>query len=183
LLGSFVFQRRSTLLQQAEAASIATGIEMTREKPSMTKSSRQKAGPIPAREIDVSKAEAINALLTRPIPILPMKAGDPIRPFALGLWAEIRLLLRPEFSVSMLRRATGAYLHSKRYHLAIAQPDSVRHDIDGTPIGTVSDADSLAAQEKIQSLSMHDFKSDAPRFSANPAFEGRYVPRCPSQPE
>lgn len=162
---------------------------MTRQKPSMTKSSRQKAGPIPAREIDVSKAEAINALLTRPIPILPMKAGDPIRPFALGLWAEIRLLLRPEFSVSMLRRATGAYLHSKRYHLAIAQPDSVRHDIDGTPIGTVSDADRLAAQEKIQSLSMRDdprntiSKATPPRFSANPAFEGRYVPRCPSQPE
>ncbi|OCP18741.1 MULTISPECIES: ProQ/FINO family protein [unclassified Ensifer] len=118
----------------------------------MRKSSRDNSGPVAARETDVLKAQAINALLTQPIAILPAEAGDPIRPFALGLWAEIRQFLRPGLSVSTLRRATGAYLHSKRYHRAVAQPCSARHDIDGTAIDTVSEADRLAAGEKIESL-------------------------------
>jgi hypothetical protein len=76
----------------------------------MTKSLKVGIGPIPAREVDVSKANVINALLTRPIAVLPTKAGDPIRPFAVGLWNGIRPLLKPEYSVTTLRRATGAYL-------------------------------------------------------------------------
>lgn len=122
----------------------------------MSKSPREKSGPVAARETDVLKAQAINVLLTQPIAILPAKTSDPIRPFALGLWTEIRQRLRPEFSVSTLRRATGAYLHSKRYHLAVAQPGSARHDINGMPIDTVSDADRLAAEEKIESLRRRD---------------------------
>lgn len=133
----------------------------------MSKSSRDNSGPVAARDTDVLKAQAINALLTQPIAILPMKAGDPIRPFALGLWNEIRPLLRPEISASTLRRATGAYLHSKRYHLAVAQTGSARHDIDGMPIDTVSDADRLAAEEKIESLKKRDDARKAP--SAAPA--------------
>jgi hypothetical protein len=63
---------------------------VTRQKPPTSKSSRENTGPVPARDREVSKAEEINALLTRPIAILPIKVGDPIRPFALGLWNEIR---------------------------------------------------------------------------------------------
>lgn len=133
----------------------------------MSKSSREKSGAVAARETEVVKAQAINALLTEPIAILPAEPGDPIRPFALGLWAEIRQLLRPEFSVSTLRRATGAYLHSKRYHLAIAQPGAARHDLNGMPIDTVSDVDRLAAEEKIESLRTRDNTRKAP--SAVPA--------------
>ncbi|MBD9490449.1 ProQ/FINO family protein [Ensifer sp. ENS11] len=118
----------------------------------MTKSLKVGIGPIPAREVDVSKANVINALLTRPIAVLPTKAGDPIRPFAVGLWNGIRPLLKPEYSVTTLRRATGAYLHTKRYHFSVAQPDSVRHDIDGMPAGEVSEADRLAAREKYKSF-------------------------------
>lgn len=143
--------------------------DVTREKPSMSKWSIEQSGPIVARETDVLKVRAINALLTHPIAILPAKAGDPIRPFALGLWTEIRQLLRPEFSVSTLRRATGAYLHSKRYHLAVAQPRSVRHDIDGISIDTVSDADRLAARERLENLRMRDAEK-AP--SAAPTITG-----------
>ncbi|NRP21566.1 hypothetical protein LPJGGPFB_04825 [Ensifer adhaerens] len=128
----------------------------------MSKSSREKSGPVAARETDVSKAQAINAILTRPIAILPAKAGDAIRPFALGLWNEIRPLLKPEISVSTLRRATGAYLHTKRYHLAVAKTGSARHDINGVPVEPVSDADRLAAEEKIESLKMRDDARKAP---------------------
>lgn len=140
----------------------------------MSKPSREKSGPVPAREMDVLKAQAINALLTRPIAILPTEVGDPIRPFVLGLWNEIRPLLRPDLSVSTLRRATGAYLHSKRYHLAVAQPGSARHDINGMPVDTVSGADRLAAEEKIESLRKRDEHRKA--TSAAPAV-ARPIPR------
>ncbi|KQW72562.1 ProQ/FINO family protein [Ensifer sp. Root127] len=131
----------------------------------MSKSPREKSGPVAAREMDVLKARAINALLTQPIAMLPTKAGDPIRPFALGLWNQIRPLLRPEISGSTLRRATGAHLHSKSYHLAVAQIFSARHDIGGMPIDSVSDADRLAAAEKIEGFR----KRDEARKAAAPA--------------
>ncbi len=122
----------------------------------MTSSSRNATRPVLARDIDVAKANAINTLLIRPIAILPEKIGDPIRPFALGLWNEIRPLLRPGLSVSQLRRAAGAYLHSKRYYITVAQPGSVRHDIDGLQLESVSDADRMAAQEKCNKFKKRD---------------------------
>ncbi|WP_312366945.1 ProQ/FINO family protein [Ensifer sp.] len=128
----------------------------------MSKSSKQKFGPVPAREIDLLKAQAINALLTRPIAILPFQPGDPILPFALGLWIEIRPLLRADLSVSALRGATGAYLHSKRYLLAVAQPGSARHDINGLAVDSVSESDRLAAQQKIESFRTRDEARNVP---------------------
>ncbi len=65
--------------------------------------SRTHSAPILAREREVAKTAAINALLTRPIGILPAKVGDPASPFALGLWNDVRPLLKPEVSVSALR--------------------------------------------------------------------------------
>ena len=118
----------------------------------MTKPWTASRGPITANETDLAKARAINALLLRPIEILPAKVGDPIRPFALGLWNDIRPLLKPDVGITKLRRATGAYLHSKRYFFATAQPDSMRFDVQGNPAEPVSDADRLAAQERYQNL-------------------------------
>ncbi|WP_028748849.1 hypothetical protein [Rhizobium mesoamericanum] len=56
----------------------------------MTKPWTTSRGPITANEADLTKARATNALLLRPVDILPAKMGDPIRPFALGLWNDIR---------------------------------------------------------------------------------------------
>ena len=109
-------------------------------------------GPIVATELDVRKAAAINTLLRRPIEVLPVKAGDPIRPFALGLWNEIRPLLKPDMPVMSLRRATSAFLHSKRYYYACAQPDSMRHDLAGNPVEPLSAADRQAAQQRLSAL-------------------------------
>lgn len=131
---------------------------VTRQNSPTAKSSRENTGPVPAGDRVVSKAEEINALLTRPIAILPIKVGDPIRPFALGLWNEIRCLLRPAVSVSTLRKATGAYIYSRSYQIAVARRDSSRHDINGAPIDFVSDADRLDAQQKYESFRMRDGK-------------------------
>jgi len=113
-------------------------------------------GPIVANEMDVRKADAINALLVQSLAILPTKPGDPIKPFALGLWNDIRVLMKPDGSATALRRATGAFLHSKRYYFATAQPDSFRHDVDGNPVEEVSLADRLAAQQRFLNLKQED---------------------------
>ncbi|WP_112798945.1 ProQ/FINO family protein [Rhizobium sp. SYY.PMSO] len=120
-------------------------------------------GPIVATELDVKKAAAINTLLLRPVDILPAKAGDPIRPFALGLWNEIRPLLKPDVPVMSLRRATSAFLHSKRYYYACAQPDSMRHDLAGNPVEPLSTEDRSAAQERLNALRQTSAKVEARR--------------------
>ncbi|TXI01788.1 MAG: ProQ/FINO family protein [Rhizobium sp.] len=118
-------------------------------------------GPIAATELDVKKAAAINTLLLRPIDILPAKAGDPIRPFALGLWNEIRPLLKPDVPVMSLRRSTSAFLHSKRYYYACALPDSMRHDLAGNPVEPLSAEDRQAAQERLVALRQTTAKPEA----------------------
>ena len=122
-------------------------------------------GPIVANELDVRKADAINALLVRSIAILPAKPGDPIDPFALGLGNDILSLMRPEGSATALRRTTGAFLHSKRYYFATAQPDSIRHDIDGNAVEEISAADRLAAQQRFMKFK----QDDKPEAKAVPA--------------
>jgi sRNA-binding protein len=109
-------------------------------------------GPVEANEFDLKKAEAISQLLVRPIALLPSKLGDPIKPFAVGIWTDLRALMKPDVAVTALRRATSAYTHSKRYVFASAQPDSMRHDVDGAAISDVSDEDRLAAQQRFVSL-------------------------------
>lgn len=119
-------------------------------------------GPIVANELDIRKADAVNALLVRNIAILPSKPGDPIKPFALGLWNDIRALMKPDGSATALRRATGAFLHSKRYYFATAQPDSIRHDVDGNPVEDVSAADRLAAQQRFMNLKQDEKTESKP---------------------
>ncbi|MFJ6321614.1 MULTISPECIES: ProQ/FINO family protein [unclassified Rhizobium] len=130
-------------------------------------------GPIAATALDVKKAEAINTLLVHRIDILPAKPGDIIRPFALGLWNEIRPLLKPDMSVMSLRRATSSFLHSKQYYFACAQSDSMRHDIAGNPIEQLSTEDRLAAQKRLTALRQVQAKPaapvDEPKVSAPPA--------------
>jgi ProP effector len=124
-------------------------------------------GVIAAGPNEIGKADAINALLLRPIGLLPRVEGDPIKPFALGVWTEIRMLMKPDVSVTALRRATSAYTHSKRYYLACAQPDAQRHDVDGNPVGPVSDEDRLAAQTVVLSLKANSSPVETVAAAAN----------------
>lgn len=126
------------------------------EEPLMTDN-----GPIVATALDVKKADAINTLLVQRIAILPSKPGDVVRPFALGLWNEIRPLLKPDMPVMSLRRATSAFLHSKQYYYACAHPGSMRHDIAGNPTEPLSTEDRLAAQERLTALRQTQAKAPA----------------------
>jgi sRNA-binding protein len=123
-------------------------------------------GPIQARDIDIEKAAVVNALLVRPIAILPNKEGDAVRPFAIGLFEEIRLLLKPEIAPTRLRRAIAAYIHTSRYYFASAQPDAFRHDIDGEPVEAISDADRMTAQRRFTALKKMNSKAGAQIASA-----------------
>lgn len=125
-------------------------------------------GPIVATRVDVEKAQAINSLLVRPIGILPSEPGDPVLPFALGLFNDIRSLLKPGCGVTVLRRATAAYVYSRRYYFASAQPDAMRHDLDGNPTEPVSAQDRLAAQKTFTGLA-HSHREARPAASASPA--------------
>ncbi|MBB3165741.1 sRNA-binding protein [Rhizobium laguerreae] len=140
----------------------------------MTKPWMVSRGPIVAADTDIRKAEAISALLVRPIGILPSKLGDHIRPFAIGLFEEIRALLKPGVGVTTLRRAVAAFVHSKRYYFASAQPDSFRHDIDGRELEPMSDDDRMTAQNRFLALKQKtaadaDGKSDSSSSSPPPA--------------
>ena len=109
-------------------------------------------GMIAATANDIGKANAINALLVHPIGLLPQHEGEAVKPFALGIWSEIRTLMKPDVTVTALRKATAAYTHTIRYYFACAQPDAQRHDVAGNPVGPVSDEDRLAAQTTFLSL-------------------------------
>ncbi|MQB46505.1 ProQ/FINO family protein [Rhizobium sp. ICMP 5592] len=111
-------------------------------------------GPILAAATDIQKAETISALLIRPIGILPREPGDQIRPFAIGLFDEIRTLMKPEVTATILRRAVAAFVHSKRYYCASAQLDSMRHDIEGAPLEPLTDEDRMTAQTRFLALKL-----------------------------
>lgn len=127
----------------------------------MTKAWTVSRGPITATELDVEKAAAINALLERPVGILPSAPGDHIRPFAIGMFDGLRALLKPGITATTLRRAIAAYVHSKRYYFASAQPDSMRHDIDGKSVEPISDEDRGLAQQRFGALRRRDGQQPA----------------------
>ncbi|WCK69396.1 ProQ/FINO family protein [Agrobacterium tumefaciens] len=56
-------------------------------------------------------------------------------------------LLRPGAALSDLRKALRRYTHSAANLYATAQPDALRYDIIGQPIGAVSDGDRLNARQ------------------------------------
>ncbi|HEY0122960.1 MAG TPA: ProQ/FINO family protein [Rhizobium sp.] len=133
----------------------------------MTKPWTESRGAILAAPSDIEKAEAIASLLTRRVGLLPQAVGDPIRPFAIGIWNDIRALLKPDTPVTSLRRAISAYTHSKRYFLACAQPDAFRHDIGGNAIASVTEENRVAAQLAFSRLKKSP--SDVPTPHAAPA--------------
>jgi ProP effector len=134
----------------------------------MTKLWTESRGAIPAASSDLDKAEAISALLIRPINLLPKAASDPIRPFAIGIWNDIRALLKPDTPVISLRRAVSAYTHSKRYFLACAQPDAFRHDIDGNAIAPITEENRMVAQLAFTKLAKRPSDTPAPPLEPTP---------------
>ncbi|OMP69648.1 ProQ/FINO family protein [Agrobacterium tumefaciens] len=119
---------------------------------SKTKPWSKSQGPVPANASDLRKAAAINALLSAPAPVLPVKEGDPILPFVIGIFETFRASLQPDVPAVHLRRAIAAYARSKNYLLASAQPDAMRHGATGTPVTPVEEADLLSAQLRVEEI-------------------------------
>ena len=89
----------------------------------------------------LARAQALNALLVAPIGVLPAALGDPLRPFQIGLGPEILARRRPEVGVNVCERAIRDYVRSFSYRHAVAQPGSMRYDLDGNPVEPVSEKD------------------------------------------
>lgn len=89
----------------------------------------------------LARAQALNALLMAPIDVLPAALGDPLRPFQVGLGPEILARRRPEVTVNVCERAIRDYVRSFSYRHAVAQPGSMRYDLDGNPVEPVSEKD------------------------------------------
>lgn len=124
--------------------------------------------PVIATDKDIRRAMAIKDLLVQPLGILPAAVGDPIRPVAIGFFQQVSPFLSPGVSVTALRRAIGAYVHSKRYYLACSRPDAMRHDINGEPIELVSDSDKLNAQKCLQAFREQKSQTPAAAIVAAP---------------
>lgn len=105
-----------------------------------------------ATEKDLRKSMAIKSLLVQSLGVLPTEIGDPIRPVTIGFFQQVCPLLKPDASVTALRRAIGAYVHSKRYYLSCSKADAMRHDPDGNPSERVSEADRVNAAERLSTL-------------------------------
>jgi len=106
-------------------------------------------GPIKVDRYSLTTARAISALLTVPIAVLPSKEGDIIRPFRVGIGEDIKLLLRPNAELKELRNALRRYAYSAQYLQALAQADSMRHEINGEPVLPVSDEDRAHARQSV----------------------------------
>lgn len=115
----------------------------------MNKNSTFASTPIVATEKDLRRSRAIEALLTQPLGVLPTEIGDPIRPVSIGFFQQLSPLLKPEASITALRRAIGAYVHSKRYYLSCSQEGAMRHDCDGNPVEPVSGSDRQNAENRL----------------------------------
>lgn len=111
--------------------------------------------PVLAGAYELRKAAAINELLTIGAAVLPREAGHPILPFEVGIFSQFQARLRPDVPKVKLRRALGAYASSRHYLRALAQPDAMRHDIDGTPRLPVSAGHRTDAQARTDTLSEH----------------------------
>jgi len=95
--------------------------------------------PPVATEKDLRRCKVIEGLLVQLLGVLPTEIGDSIRPITIGFFQRVSTLLKPDASVTTLRRAIGAYVHSKRYYLGCSQADAMRHGLDGNPVEPVSD--------------------------------------------
>ncbi|MBB4000139.1 ProQ/FINO family protein [Aureimonas pseudogalii] len=105
----------------------------------------KKRGPINATAHNVEVAKTINLFLIAPIAVLPDSTDGIMRPFAIGIGAEIKARMKPDAKWSDVSRAIRKYVRSRSYLFAVAQPDAMRHDIDGNPVEPVSKADRMTA--------------------------------------
>lgn len=136
----------------------------------MNKNSTIVLKPPVATEKDLRRSTAIEALLTQPLGVLPTEIGDPIRPVSIGFFQQLSPFLKPEASVTALRRAIGAYVHSRRYYLSCSQEGAMRHDCDGNPVEPVSESDRQNAEKCLSASGQKSTETSKP-LAASPLTE------------
>jgi sRNA-binding protein len=78
--------------------------------------------------------------------VLPRTPDDEALPLKVGIYDELVALLPEDNDTrKAFRRAMGKYARSFRYLDAVASDSAMRHDIDGNPIGPVSELDRHSA--------------------------------------
>lgn len=121
---------------------------MSKDQPSASKYQPwTRAQVIEARPDVIARARALNDLLVTPPGVLPQAEGDPVRVFAVGIHDTFAVCRRPEVDEATVAKTLGAYVRTFAYRLAMAQPNSMRHDVDGNPVEAVRDTERLRAQE------------------------------------
>jgi len=138
--------------------------------------------PVIARPRLLERSQALNDLLSAPIGVLPAREGDLLRPFRIGLGPEIIARRKPDVTVADCERAIRRYVRAFSYQFAIAQPGSMRHDLDGNPIEAVSDADREHAQRSCRASQEKSRQREAARAAEKAAHALSAVPSVVSEP-
>jgi len=107
------------------------------------------AKPPVATEKDLRRCKAIESLLVSLWAFYRLRSVIRSVRSQSAFFQQVSPLLKPDASVTALRRAIGAYVHSKRYYLSCSLADAMRHDLDGNPFEPVSDTDRLNAEERL----------------------------------
>jgi hypothetical protein len=138
--------------------------------------------PVTARPYLLERSRALNDLLIAPIGVLPTREGDLLRPFRIGLGPEIIAHRKPAVTVVDCEKAIRRYVRAFSYQFAIAQPGSMRHDLDGNPVEPVSDADREHAQRSCRASQEKSRQREATRAAEKAAHALSNVPNGVSEP-
>ena len=79
----------------------------------------------------------------------PLRAGGPWMPFTVGL-RDAFMACYPEADVNRVRRLFARVCASDGYLRALAREGARRHDLDGVPLGPVSDAHRTRAAQQLE---------------------------------
>ncbi|CAK0764390.1 hypothetical protein CCP2SC5_340007 [Azospirillaceae bacterium] len=95
--------------------------------------------------------------------VLPSQPGDPIRPLANGTSRALGMLLviQDESSLNLVKTIMRRYCVTPQYAEAMLQKGAMRYDLDGNPVGPVSDVNKTRTGETRQTLSKVSLRESA----------------------
>src|SRR5215217_7038593 len=108
--------------------------------------------------------------------VLPRTPDDEALPLKVGIYDDLVALLPADSDTrKAFRRAMGKYARSFRYLDAVASDSAMRHDIDGNPVGPVSELDRHSASLELYRRTVIDRAKarKSERYQEQAANEGR----------
>ena len=169
---------KETLLNDARIAKVTKPAETWPGKATQTSERKQfqdaprgswaqSKGPITADGQAKRLAAEINSYLTEPAAVLPSAADAVMRPFIKGMGSALHARRRPQVSSRDLAKAVRVYTSNASYLLAAAQPDSMRHDIDGAPVEPVNEEDRDYSRKRFLEIMATKRKARADKAAAS----------------